>query len=65
MIVARIQMDKQSSNTYALGFRKPFEKCKLANRSFEVGTTLRGIIIDWSDAEINGLQWVISEENAM
>ena len=65
MIIARIWMDKQSSNAYALGFRKLFEQCKLANHSFEVGTTMRGIVTDWSDAEIKGLQCAIGEENAM
>ena len=65
MVIARIWMDKQNSDAYALGFRKLFEKCKLANHNFEVGATLQGIVTDWSDAQIKGLQCVIGEETAM
>ena len=56
MIVARMWINQQSSNAYGLGFRKRFEKCQIADESFEVGGTLQGIVTDWSDAEINGLQ---------
>ena len=37
---------------------------KFANQNFETGTTLQGIVTDWSDAEIKGLKSVIGEENA-
>ena len=38
------------------------EKCKALNPNFEVGKTLMGIVIDWSDAEIGGLTSAIEKE---
>ena len=57
--------DKQCSNAYALGFKKLFEQCQVADSNFNIGGTLQGIITDWSDAEIKGLKNVIGEESAM
>ena len=65
MIVARMWINQQSSNAYGLGFRKLFEKYQIADESFEVGGTLQGIVTDWSDAEINGLQSVVGKETGM
>ena len=65
MVVARVWLDKQCSSAYALGFKKLFEQCKVADQNFRVGETLQGIITDWSDAEIKGLKNVIGEGIAM
>ena len=54
MVVARLRLDAQSASAYALAFKMVFEKCKRFNKEFELGSTLQGIITDWSDAEI---QW--------
>ena len=55
MVVARVRMNKQNSNAYALAFKKMFDKCLSINPAFEHGSTLLGVLIDWSDAEANGL----------
>ena len=65
MIVARVWMDQQSSRAYELGFKKVFEQCNMADQNFKVGETLQGIVTDWSDAEIKGLQNVVGRENAL
>ena len=65
MIVAHVWLDKQCSNAYALGFKKLFEQCQMADPNFRIGGTLQGIITDWSDAESKGLKNVIGEECAM
>ena len=39
-----------------LAFKKLLEKCSIGN--------LRGLIVDWSDAQIKGLQLVIGNEKA-
>ena len=56
VVVARIRLDSQSSEGYALCFRKMFDRCRNSNEDFELGSTLLGIVTDWSDAEINGLR---------
>ena len=33
-----------------------FDHCKNQYSDFEVGKSLQAIVIDWSDAEINGLK---------
>ena len=42
--------------------KKVFEKCKRFNKEFELGSTLQGIITDWSDAEISGLKMAIGND---
>ena len=38
----------------------PLRKCltsvEVAMKTFELGSTLQGVVTDWSDAEINGLK---------
>ena len=62
MVVTRLRLDAQSASAYALGFKKVFEKCKRFNKEFELGSTLQGIITDWSDAEISGLKMAIGND---
>ena len=54
-VVSRVRLDKQDASAYALAYRKTFETCKSKFDSFEVGKSLLGVVIDWSDAEIKGL----------
>ena len=56
IVVAHIRLDAQNSAGYALCFKKLFEKCKSSRTDFELGITLQGIVIDWSDAEIKGVR---------
>ena len=62
--MARLRLDCQSSAGYALCFKKIFDKCRSSNENFEVGSTLQGIVTDWSDAEINGLKMAVGKKTA-
>ena len=63
MVIARLRLDAQTASAYALAF-KVFEKCKRYNEDFELGSTLQGIITDWSDAEISRLKMAIGKDLA-
>lgn len=56
MVVARIRLDKQTTEGYGLAFRKIFDHCTKSSKTFEVGKTLVGVVTDWSDAEDGGLK---------
>ena len=56
MVIARVRLDKQNSNAYCLAFLKILEKCSSDN--------LRGLIVDWSDAQIKGLQLAVGNATA-
>ena len=69
VIVCRIHLTKQTHEGYALCFRLMFDRCKKEFPSFELGKTLLGktllgIVIDWSDAEAQGLRDAVGEELA-
>ena len=64
IVVARLRLDAQTASAYALAVKKVFEKCKSYNKEFELGSTLQGIITDWSDAEISGLKMAIGKNLA-
>ena len=57
-------MDKQGKSAYQLAFSKTFAKCKADNPNFELGKSLLGVIIDWSDAEIQGLGGAVGPDVA-
>ena len=64
MVVCRVRITKQSKDAYALCFKVMFDRCKRDNPEFDVGKTLLGVIIDWSDAEAEGLRLAVGEEIA-
>ena len=64
VVVARIRLNSQSSEGYALCFQKMFDRCRTSNEDFELGSTLLGIVTDWSDAEINGLRKAAGKKSA-
>jgi len=39
-----------------------FRTCQERHPSFKVGTTLKGIVMDWSDSEVKGLREVVRDE---
>ena len=41
-----------------------FENCSAEYSEFEVGKSLKGVVIDWSDAEVAGLRGAIGEDLA-
>ena len=65
VVVSRIRMDKQDAAAHALAYSKTFTKCKSVHNDFEPGTSLLGIVVDWSDAEIKGLGIAVGKELAI
>ena len=61
MVIARIRLNSQSAAAYGLAFQKVFDKCRRASLDFELGVTLKGVVTDWSDAEINGLRLAVGK----
>ena len=57
MVVSRVRITREDHNAYALGLRKTFEKCKRDHQEFELGKSLLGIVIDWSDAKVTRCCW--------
>lgn len=64
VVVCRVRMNKQDSSAYGLAFSKLFSKCKCDHAEFEVGKTLQGVVIDWSEAEMKGLGIAVGSELA-
>ena len=44
--------------------QKMFDRCRTSNEDFELGSTLLGIVTDWSDAETNGLRKAAGKKSA-
>ena len=63
-VIARVRLSQQSAEACGLSFRKIITKCRVHCPEFEIGTTLLGIMIDWSDAEIKGLQLAVGDKQA-
>ena len=62
VVVARVRLDKEGSKGYGLAYKKMFEKCSSDYPEFEVGKSLKGVVTDWSDAEIAGLRSAVGED---
>ena len=56
-------MNKLDAAAYAAAFQAIFDCVKKSCPHFGVGKTLKGIITDWSDAQICGLKAAIGEDN--
>ena len=57
-------MNKLDAAAYASAFQAIFGCVKKSYPHFGVGKTLKGIVTDWSDAQLRGLQSAIGEEEA-
>lgn len=55
-------MNKINAEAYKEAFQAVFGEVKRHHKEFEVGKTLKGIIADWSDTQINGLELAIGKE---
>ena len=64
VVVCRIRVTSQSAQAYALCFKKMFEQCKKDCPNFTVGESLVGVVVDWSDAQCNGLRIAVAKELA-
>ena len=61
-MVARVRMNKLDATSYKYAFNAIFSKVKEKHPTFAVGRTLKGIIADWSDTQLQGLRGAIGEE---
>ena len=61
MAVGIVRMTRENHNAYALGFRK---SCKCDHQEFELEKSLLGMVIDWSDTEMQGLRDAVSTDMA-
>lgn len=52
-------MNKLDTSAYREAFQAIFSKVKQYHPDFKVGKTLSGIICDWSDTQMRGLEEVI------
>ena len=59
MAVARVLSNKENSQFYCTAFREIFQQYK----DFDI-TNLKGIVLDWSDAERKGLEQAVGKEIA-
>ena len=57
--VAGVRSNKEDTHFYSEAFKVV---CKEDHKEFGVGKSLKGIILDWSDAERKGLQLAIGQE---
>ena len=58
------RLNRQTAEAYALAFKKVFTRCSSLNPCFKPGSTLLGVLTDWSDAEINGLKNAVGKDIA-
>jgi len=63
-VVARMRANRESAEFYKVAFSIMFRVCSDKYPSFEVGKSLKGIIMDWSDAESKGLREAVGDEIA-
>ena len=64
MVVARVRMNKLDASAYSQAFQAIFGEVHKKHPAFGVGKTLKGIIADWSDTQLQGLQDAVGEERA-
>ena len=62
--MAHVRMDKLDSSAYEAAFHSIFTHTKKNHPEFDVGKTLKGIVADWSDTQMNGLKLAIGEAKA-
>ena len=51
-----MRANQESAAFYQIAFSAMFCSCSDRYPNFEVGKTLKGILMDWSDAESKGLR---------
>ena len=61
-VVARVRMNRISTEAYQQAFQAVFSTVRDDKPSFKVGKTLIAIVLDWSDQQLKGLEAVIGEE---
>ena len=66
MIISRVRLNRIDVNAhaYAQCFKAIFDQVTEDHPTFEAGGTLTGIIADWSDHQISGLEMVLGKTTA-
>lgn len=64
MVVARVRLNTLDAQAYAACFHAVFSCVKKNHPLFEVGKTLYGIILDWSDHQLKGLEQAVGKDVA-
>lgn len=63
VVVARVRMTSITKVVYAAALQGVFECCQQDNKT-SILDTLKGVIVDWATAQIEGLKAVVGEERA-
>ena len=63
-VVARIRSNKEDAEFYKNAFTLMFQTCKKDYPRFKLENNPKGIIVDWSDTETEGLRQAIGEDAA-
>jgi hypothetical protein len=62
VIVAHVRLHEEGAKQYGLAYKKMFDICSTDHSNFEVGKSLKGVVTDWSDAEITGQRGAIGDD---
>ena len=62
-VVARVRLETLTAEAYATCFKAIFTTVK-SHPKFEVGDSLKGAIVDWSDTQMAGLEAAVGKETA-
>jgi hypothetical protein len=61
IVVARVRMSKMTGPAYGAAIRAFIECCNKENGGNLIDK-LKGIVVDWSSAQINGIKFAFGEE---
>ena len=61
MVIVRVWLDKQTAQAYTLAFQKILDHCSRSSKTFEVGKTLLGVVIQWCNTELADLNLAVGE----
>lgn len=63
-MIARVRLDRLTTEAYSYCFKSIFETASREFPKFTVGKSLQGIVVDWSDQQMKGLEAVVGAETA-
>lgn len=63
-VVARVRLDCLTAEAYMHCFKSIFTTTSKDHSSFAVGSSLIGLVVDWSDTQMKGLEMAVGTETA-
>ena len=63
-VVARVRLDRITAEAYQHCFTAIFDTTKRDHPSFEVGKSLQGLVVDWSDQQMKRLEGAVGADVA-